>query len=395
MKRQLSLIIILIFILSGCSSLKQVEKINIDEYIYSGELKKAEKQLIMYLNTQKKDNQVRFELGIIQFLLAIEGLAQTVYMYNPTATGRFLPFLRIPVPENPEPKLITYSGFNDIFTDFSINLAKAYVTFKQVEKSDVKVPIYLSHIQMDINNDSMISDYENLWNIYRFYNRNANELIKNPGELLVVFDYADTFWFRGYCKLLVALCNIFTAYDYEKLFDYIAPYLFKNAYTYYQEEIDEMTLMLITKFKLKHKKNMNLALEYLLEVLSLSRESWSEIMNEADNDHEWIPGPGQNGAIPGIKISKEIVDGWIMFLDEAEKILSGTRLVPVEGFTNIGKGININTIFMKPKDFDLVKLIMGKHNLPIETGELTKPETWNRLNRIFGGEFIGFALWFN
>lgn len=31
----------------------------------------------------------------------------------------------------------------------------------------------------------------------------------------------------------------------------------------------------------------------------------------------------------------------------------------------------------------------------LEQGELTTPETWQRLERIFQGDFIGFAIWLN
>ncbi len=33
--------------------------------------------------------------------------------------------------------------------------------------------------------------------------------------------------------------------------------------------------------------------------------------------------------------------------------------------------------------------------LYLEQGEIGSVETWSRIKRIFGGEFIGFAIWFH
>ena len=42
--------------------------------------------------------------------------------------------------------------------------------------------------------------------------------------------------------------------------------------------------------------------------------------------------------------------------------------------------------FLKHADFDPFKE---------EDPQLTSPETWQNINRAFGGEFLGFGLWFN
>ena len=53
-------------------------------------------------------------------------------------------------------------------------------------------------------------------------------------------------------------------------------------------------------------------------------------------------------------------------------------------------------VFTEPREFDLILWIQGTAAAPyLERGERTTPEVWDRLRRVFGGEFIGFALWFN
>ena len=45
---------------------------------------------------------------------------------------------------------------------------------------------------------------------------------------------------------------------------------------------------------------------------------------------------------------------------------------------------------------DLILWVQGTAAAPyLEAGTVTQPEVWTRLLRVFRGEFIGFAIWFN
>ena len=91
----------------------------------------------------------------------------------------------------------------------------------------------------------------------------------------------------------------------------------------------------------------------------------------------------------------EMVKGWLEFLDEAKAILKGEKLIP---FWRRGpeSGVNLKRVFTEPRTFDLVLWVQGTAAVPyLENGVCTSAETWSRFQRIFRGEFIGFALWFN
>jgi hypothetical protein len=135
-----------------------------------------------------------------------------------------------------------------------------------------------------------------------------------------------------------------------------------------------------------------------------SRASWTRILAESDDDREWIPNPTQTGVIPGVRINREMIDGWHGFLDECENLLTGDKLVPFwrgykerpEEALAAGRGVNLRRVFLEPREFDLVLWITGTGATPyLEEGKLADPEVFQRLTRIFGGEFIGFAIWFN
>jgi hypothetical protein len=130
-------------------------------------------------------------------------------------------------------------------------------------------------------------------------------------------------------------------------------------------------------------------------MVALSRQSWDSILAETDDDREWIPGPSQASVIPRLTMDAARIEAWRSFLDEAEAVLQGEKLIPFwrPGFT---RGVNLNKAFTKPRDFDLVLWVQGTAALVyLEEGEFSRPETWGEFQRVFGGEFLGFAMWIN
>jgi len=100
--------------------------------------------------------------------------------------------------------------------------------------------------------------------------------------------------------------------------------------------------------------------------------------------------------VPGVRVTEDMVKGWEEFLVEAERLLDGKTLVPFWRGSDKGIGINLRRVFTEPTAFDLVLWVQGTAATPyLEKGPVTRPEVWQRLQRLFRGEFIGFALWFN
>ncbi len=109
-----------------------------------------------------------------------------------------------------------------------------------------------------------------------------------------------------------------------------------------------------------------------------------------------MPNPKQRSVIPNVQVTAELIDGWQRVLDEFELLLSGKKLAPFWRGKDPKRGINIRRVLTEPRPFDLVLWIQGSAAAPyLEQGEISSGQTWNRLTRVFGGEFIGFALWFN
>ncbi len=136
------------------------------------------------------------------------------------------------------------------------------------------------------------------------------------------------------------------------------------------------------------------ALGHMETMVALSRSSWASILAETDDDHEWLPAPKQHAVITGVTVTAEMLEGWTTFLSEFESILAGRKLLPFWRGRNLG--INFRRIFTEPRILDLVLWVQGSAAGPyVEEGEVTSRAFWQRLNRVFNGEFIGFAIWFN
>jgi hypothetical protein len=76
-------------------------------------------------------------------------------------------------------------------------------------------------------------------------------------------------------------------------------------------------------------------------------------------------------------------------------VIRGEKLIPFwrGGFE---QGMNLGKVFTEPRDFDLVLWVQGTAAMPyLEDGEKTSPQTWSEFQRVFRGEFIGFAAWIN
>ena len=130
-------------------------------------------------------------------------------------------------------------------------------------------------------------------------------------------------------------------------------------------------------------------------MVALSRDSWRLIQAEEDNHLEWIPGAGQQSVITNLNVSPDRIAAWHNFLDEAESLLNGDKLVPFwrQGFEG---GVNIGRVLTDPRDLDVVLWVQGTAALPyLERGELSSEQSWNELQRVFRGNFLGFALWVN
>ena len=146
-----------------------------EQYLVQGRLAEGETALAAALKANPKDAQARFGLGTIQFLRAVERMVQSFHRFGlrPDPAGGNIPFVRLPVPENKDPKPIRYADLRMIFQAWNDDLRKAEATLAAVDDPGVKLPLHFGQIRLDFDGDGKASDEEVLWKIYARLNGQA------------------------------------------------------------------------------------------------------------------------------------------------------------------------------------------------------------------------------
>lgn len=348
-----------------------------------------------------------FQLGILQFFKAVENLEQAWYNYGLYHTIS-IPFLRLPTLHNPHPKKLSYQDFREVFDAIQQDLMIAEASLAQVKADDIILPIYFGKAYLDIDKNNIKSSEESLSYIYKTIS-NANFSSQQAQEFVIHLDKGDIYWLRAYMHLLSGLVEFFLAYDHEKLFHHSAFQIFPNIETPYKylkksenfsiNVIDNIAFIHLLNFPLKQPYRTQTALQHFETTIQLSKIAWQYYQQETDDNYEWIPNAQQTGVIPNIKITQEMIDSWLLLLDEVELLLKGEKLIRY-WWVNTDDALNIRTIFLNPQPFDLVLWVQGSAIFPYlekitnET-QITPASFWGTINQVFNGRLIGFAIWFN
>ena len=383
------------------------------EYLRGGQLEELRKDLADRLVQAPADDELRFGLGATQFLIAIEHMSQFMYRHGleqPRGLQGAVPFLRFPLPLNPAPEPLTYDKMRGFLMASLSDLAAAQVTLAGMGSGDVKLPVAIGLVRLDLDGDGTASEAETLWRVFDSTLGGGNLTAQDAESFVIVFDRGDAAWLRGYTHLLSALLEFPLAHDWQLGFDASFHMFFPRAglpnaildvtpSNLFGDPSAASFADLIAFIHLMHwpvtePKRMAAVLGHLESVVALSRESWKFILAETDDAAEWIPNPRQtSGVLPGMTVTQETVDGWMLFLGEFEALLAGRKLIP---HWRLAKGINLRRVFTEPRTFDPVLWMQGSAALPyLEDGELTSSETWFRIMGLLQGNFLGYAIWFN
>ncbi|MCY2963687.1 MAG: hypothetical protein NT069_08575 [Planctomycetota bacterium] len=382
-----------------------------EAYLHAGTFLEGETALRARLQQTPTDDEARFGLGALQFIHSVERLGQSLYRFGTApqnGTLLALPFLRLPVPENPKPEVATHDGVRKIFLDMLADLKQAEGTLAEIKSPDVRLELRLGKIRLDLDGDGKADDpFEK---IVTQYANQTNRQAPAIGDLDVAFDRGDVAWLRGYCHLLSALLEISLAHDHRELFENTGHLLFARVESPisaalvvpgratggfdYESIADLVAFIHLIHLPVTEPERMKSALDHLKQVFALSRESWKFILAEKDSDREWIPNPKQTGALR-VPIRQDQVDSWLEFVNEAEAICEGKRLIPFwRGDKK--RGVNLKRVFTEPRTFDLLLWMQGSAAVPyLEEGTPTDTRVWGRLERVFGGDFLTFGVWVN
>ncbi len=395
----------------------------LQQLLAKGQFDEAEQQLTATLEAKVTPLQ-QTQLGFVQAMSAVQGLADDSHRYG-LYSQQWLgsPLLRLPVENNREPDEMSYDDFRMMVATFRERLIVAEETLGDVEPSNDKWTVELATVGLDLNRDDVIGHTkesegasgtrEDIYAVLRRIQqppfRRGNEAAELP-DTRITFDYADTLWLQGYCNFLIATSEMVLAYDERELFELCGHIVFRGAETRYQflspgvngdlwaQIPDLIAAVHLIDFKLVDAELMKSAHARLLNTVQLSRKSWQAVLDETDDEREWIAGPDQVLAIPslGFSITREQAEQWPAVLAETEAILKGDKLLPLWRPRDENHGINVRRVFNEPRDFDLVLWVQQSAAMPfVEEGKVTDMTTWRDFQRTFGGNLLGVSFWLN
>jgi hypothetical protein len=375
-------------------------------HLEAGTLADGEAELVTIAEADPSNADARLGLGVIRFVGALENLSQGLYTYGLKPPQSFLvPVMRLPVPENPNPKPITYQDFRGLIEAFVKDLALAEETLAGV-RGDVKLALDLKKLRYDANGDGTIGDDELISAVVQRIAGMAESDM--PVSLTFAFDTADASWLRGYSNVLMAFGEFFLAHDWRESFDASFFHFFPAMKSSFRDALsttaddpiysevapiaDFISFMHI-RWPVAEPARMAAVRNHLKAMVAFSRETWDLIEAETDDDREWLPNPRQTSPFVSVIVDAERIAAWRDVLDEADLILDGKKLVPHWRFR---QGFDLRRVFEEPRPFDVVLWITGPAALPyLEDGPTTTSADWDRMVNSFGGSFGIFAVWAN
>jgi hypothetical protein len=371
----------------------------VEQYLHSGQLQAGEHALQAALRKNPKDDEARFGLGLLQIVRGVERLGQSFYDHGLKSTNNWVPFVRLPVPTNPDPTPISYARFRRILDDFCKDMAQADTTLSGITDDNLKLRVRLAGIKIDIDGDGQATD--RFMDILTKLMGSPPDLLKTNPEFKVHFDRGDVAWFRAYTHLLSSMLELYLAIDTEAEFYFFAKELFPRVRPVLSEAeekvLKDKQMMRNSTMKFSEPQRLSAFRHHLLEVCKLNRETWRFIRAETDDDYEWLPNSRQKG-IFDMPVRDDMINSWLGMMGELEAVLEGKKLLPINIITGSKKGLNLKTLLEEPPakiDFDVV-MRDGPNDKYLEDGPSMDLNVIFGVMRVFDNPLrMGYFAWFN
>ncbi|MFO1002569.1 MAG: hypothetical protein U0936_19735, partial [Planctomycetaceae bacterium] len=209
---------------------------DLEKYLSEGRLAEGAAAMQAAVDANPADGVSQFGLGVTQFFQAIESLGQSQFRFGLLGNRRrAIPFMRLPIPENEKPEQISYDLARSVIQDFISGLGKAEKTLAGIKSSDLKLPLKIGQIRLDLDGDGVGTDEESVWNILNALGSGGRpaEADVAVNQLVIAFDDGDVLWLRGYCHVMSALGEVVLAYDWKDQFERTAHLFYPSVQTPY------------------------------------------------------------------------------------------------------------------------------------------------------------------
>jgi hypothetical protein len=353
----------------------------------------------------------RFALGGIRFLRAVEGTLQLRWQTGLSEQMTMIPFLRLPIPENPNPTPFEPAAIATLFTNVSTGMDAARAPLSEIPAgSDFGVDISFADLWFDINANNARDQGEDMLDVMgpMIMGWQWDERDPATPAPVIRFDGADAAWLSAYTHLLGGLSDMILAYDpttpitrindartaMSKLGMLTPDPIFGMGGGSSMDAVDYFAIILATLNQTPNKDRMASAQSHLLAMVTDNRRFWSEVVLETDNANEWLPNDAQKSSL-GIELPPGTGPMWLGVLSDIEALVKGDKLVPywrIEG----PAGVNVGRMFTDPRPIDLAAWIQGEGAVPyLETGDLISMQNWSAFEQMMSGQAMLFTLFLN
>ena len=353
----------------------------------------------------------RFALGGVRFLRAVEGALQLRWKTGLSEQLSMLPFLRLPIPENPDAPALAPATIATLFTDVNVGMDSARAPLAEIPATaDFGVEITLSDLWFDINANAVRDKGEDMLSvagpmIMGWAWADRDPAIPAP---TIRFDGADAAWLSAYTHLLGGISDTILAYDPTTpitrttdaraamaSFGQLTPDpFFGMGGGASLDAVDYISIVLATLNQSPDKVRMASAQSHFLAMVTDNRRFWAEVVLETDNEKEWLPNDSQKSAM-GIELPPGTGPMWLGVLSDFEALLKGEKLVPFWRITGPA-GVDVSAMFTDPRPIDLISWVQGEGAVPyLKQGDLISPANWQAFEQVISGQAMLFTLFLN
>lgn len=349
----------------------------------------------------------RFALAGVRFLGAVEGALQKHWAAGWTDPTGMLPFLRLPVPDNPNPAPADPALITALFRDVGAAMDQARAPLAEIpETSDFALEISFADLWFDVNANALRDPGEDMMPLlgpallgWRWMDRDP----ATPAPV-VRFDRADAAWLSAYTHLLGGVSALVQAYDPTAALTQTATAkaamaAFGPNMSEYESygigtAADVIATLDAALSQQPDAARMLAAQQHFQAMITDNRRFWALVEAETDNAQEWLPNDRQTSAL-GMVIPQGTGTTWLGVLADGESLLNGSKLAPYWRVAD-GAGVNISRLFTDPKPIDIIGWIQGWAAVPyLEKGTIVSSANWNAFGDMMAGEAMLMSIFLN
>jgi hypothetical protein len=345
-----------------------------------------------------------FAIGGLHFLGAVERALQLQWRTGADQVAGNagdtlgLPFLRLPVPPNPEPEPFQGALISQLFADIDADMAaarKALATLPPGE--EFGLDLTFSDLWFDIDMDGTRTPEEGALAVLGPQLLGWQWQAPDPAAppLTIRFDAADAAWLTAYTHVMSGVANTLLAYDPASSIDRViasraalkvaqpdpSDYSFDASFGQF---LDAFAMLEGAVNQQPDAARATAAKEHFLAMIAENRRFWALVALETDNDREWVPNDSQFSAL-GFNLPPGTGDTWLGVLADGEALLQGRVLIPYWRGPD-GQGINLGRMFDEPAPVSITGWVQGWAVVPyLEQGPVVNPTSLRQFEALMGG----------